>query len=295
LFQPGELQAHADKLIEASLCVRTRSIYQRLTRDYVAFASKDGNAAFGTESVKCYLAKLHLEGKAHSTLLTHISALKFHCKRFDLDNGLESPAVKAVLRGAMNLTVKSRTVQEVLDVGKLVRLGHAARQHFGEYEAALVQCMFSVAFFGFLRVGEYTVTSAGHAMKMAGCSIVGGCLVLTIPSSKRDNSSINIKLHPFSKYHSICPVRCFVRYRGLRPTSVEPTLFVDSGGLALRPTDVNRYLRVLCGSANLECLSSHAFRVGGATWAASQGWPDSVIRAHGRWRSDAFLRYIRPV
>ena len=56
LFQPGELQAHADQFVEASLCVRTRSIYQRLTRDYVAFASKDESAAFGTESVKSYLA-----------------------------------------------------------------------------------------------------------------------------------------------------------------------------------------------------------------------------------------------
>ena len=33
-------------------------------------------------------------------------------------------------------------------------------------------------------------------------------------------------------------------------------------------------------------------RRGGATWASLQGWSDSRIRAHGRWSSGAFKKYI---
>ena len=39
-------------------------------------------------------------------------------------------------------------------------------------------------------------------------------------------------------------------------------------------------------------LTPHCFRHGGATWAANQGWPDARIKAHGRWKSDAYKRYV---
>jgi len=38
---------------------------------------------------------------------------------------------------------------------------------------------------------------------------------------------------------------------------------------------------------------SHSFRIGAASWAASKGMSDAQIRAFGRWKSNAFLRYIR--
>ena len=40
-------------------------------------------------------------------------------------------------------------------------------------------------------------------------------------------------------------------------------------------------------------LNTHTFRIGGASAAASAGVPDSVIQILGRWKSDAYRRYIR--
>ena len=37
----------------------------------------------------------------------------------------------------------------------------------------------------------------------------------------------------------------------------------------------------------------HSFRIGAASWAAAKGFSDSQIRLLGRWKSNAFLRYIR--
>ena len=39
--------------------------------------------------------------------------------------------------------------------------------------------------------------------------------------------------------------------------------------------------------------SSHSFRIGAATTAASAGIPDRTIRTLGRWSSDCYRRYIR--
>ena len=37
----------------------------------------------------------------------------------------------------------------------------------------------------------------------------------------------------------------------------------------------------------------HSFRIGAASYAADAGMSDSQIRALGRWKSDAFRKYIR--
>jgi hypothetical protein len=37
----------------------------------------------------------------------------------------------------------------------------------------------------------------------------------------------------------------------------------------------------------------HSFRIGALTSTASSGIPLSVIQNMGRWKSDAFMRYIR--
>ncbi|XP_071144984.1 uncharacterized protein [Mytilus edulis] len=38
---------------------------------------------------------------------------------------------------------------------------------------------------------------------------------------------------------------------------------------------------------------AHSFRIGAATSAAAKGIPHSVIQGMGRWKSSAFMKYIR--
>ena len=40
-------------------------------------------------------------------------------------------------------------------------------------------------------------------------------------------------------------------------------------------------------------FNTHSFRIGAATSAKQAGISDSHLKAMGRWRSDAYLKYIR--
>ncbi len=42
-------------------------------------------------------------------------------------------------------------------------------------------------------------------------------------------------------------------------------------------------------------LTSHSFRIGRATLGLEQGLSIEQIRLMGRWRSDAFRKYLKPI
>ena len=57
-------------------------------------------------------------------------------------------------------------------------------------------------------------------------------------------------------------------------------------------TDILRLALTSCG-LNSSRYKGHSFRIGAASFAADRGMSDAQIRALGRWKSSAFLKYIR--
>lgn len=248
------------------------------------------------ESIKQFIAKLHLDGLAAATILSYISALKFHCKRYNIKHELESDQVKAVLKGTRNLSAESSsTGREACSLKQLKHLIRMATVLYPNYEARLIASMLSLAFFGFLRVSEYTCTPAGHAISVGNMKVQRESLRVTIPSSKTNRSKATIVVREYSRCKTICPLYAFKNYIALRPSHASPTaLFVKSDSTPVSSSDASKYLTDLCKACKLSNISSHSLRIGGATWAASEGWSDASIRAHGRWQSNAFVKYVRP-
>ena len=83
-------------------------------------------------------------------------------------------------------------------------------------------------------------------------------------------------------------------YISLRGVTAGP-FFVDQAQKPIsRATFASTLSTVLkyCGY-DPAMFNTHSFQIGAATHAALSGVPDSKIRYMGRWKSNAFMNYIR--
>ncbi len=84
-------------------------------------------------------------------------------------------------------------------------------------------------------------------------------------------------------------------YEGRYPP---PPLFVKLGGgnQPLKYRDIDQMLNRICTfrTWNRNLFHTHSFRIGRATSWAQLGFTNEQILNMGRWRSDAYKKYIRP-
>ena len=93
---------------------------------------------------------------------------------------------------------------------------------------------------------------------------------------------------------TLCPVTAMFHYLAIRPSGDGP-LFTRHTGPITR-WDMNDILDRICryhGWSHAR-MRPHSFRIGRATLWAQQGFTATQIQHMGRWRSDCFMKYIRP-
>ena len=89
-----------------------------------------------------------------------------------IPSDIDSDTVKYTLRGVDNLQVGLTETRTGCTVMQLAQLCEAAKSIYEKYEGCLVTSMFTMAFYGFLRVSEYSDSKAGHAILRSCCKII---------------------------------------------------------------------------------------------------------------------------
>ena len=172
---------------------------------------------------------------------------------------------------------------------------------FGRYADKLMEAACLLAFFGFLRCGEFTTHSATFDPSSNLC--LGDVVVNEI------SIIINIKVSkcdPFRKGHTIelfkndttvCPHRAITKFlntRNLLNANPHAPLFLLDSGQPLSRIIFLKWLNIIGSEAGWDhTITGHSFRIGAATAAAAAHVPDHVIQLLGRWSSDCYQRYIR--
>lgn len=173
---------------------------------------------------------------------------------------------------------------------------------FSPFLCLMFEAACLVAFYGFLRCGEFTVK---HSFDPAFNLCIGDI------SFVNHNQSVTIRLKssktdPFRKgvpvilyaNSSLCPLTSLRKYLQSRTRmhhSLQDPLFISDNHVALTRTVFISKLKVLLQTLNHDhtSYSGHSFRIGAATSAAQAHVPDHLIKTLGRWTSDSYTRYIR--
>ena len=115
---------------------------------------------------------------------------------------------------------------------------------------------------------------------------------LTIRQSKTDQLGLKTILFLSETGDLACPVSSMSNFRAVRTQAVQNSrqfmVHFD-----VNPLTRYQFLSILAKTVQFCNITSHSFRIGAATEAAMRGIPDHTIKQWGRWKSGAYVSYIR--
>lgn len=174
------------------------------------------------------------------------------------------------------------------------------RSTLSRRDKLMIWAAFTSAFFGFLRVSEFTATSdrffdKTRTLLASDLSFLRDTVVLHLRRSKTDQYGQGRDVTLTSTDNSTCPVRAIRKFWRVRAGTVDSPLFCFQSGAFLTRQETTTQLRSLLSSMGLPSsrFASHSFRIGAASTAASAGIAPNVIQRLGRWSSQCYQSYIR--
>ena len=234
-------------------------------------------------------------------MTSYLSAIGYAHKLAGVNDPTETAIIRQILKGYRKLA-PVRDVRLPITLPILRQLV-ASFQHTTEsaYQFKMFSAMCYIAFFAFLRIGEITVNGSDQSNlirlnQLSRLMTTQGQVValqLTIYKYKHSTNGRPFVIDIFQE-ESCCPVKAVLAFISVRGTTSGP-LFCWPGGAPIKRSifveQLNRALRF----CNLDptLYKAHSFRIRAATWAAAKGLSDAQIHQLGRWKSNAFLSYIR--
>lgn len=247
---------------------------------------------------------------AYSTIKIYLSGIRFLCLSiYGKDPMLTHyggplPNLQVIMRGLKKSCRPTSFVREPITLEILNAMCQFVKStdHFGQFNSALLAAAMTLAFWGFLRCGEFTVLGPAHFdpefdltyNAVSWLDKEESSFLLTLKHSKCDPWRQGVSIYYGSLDPRICPVFHLRRYLIMRPrTSPDAPIFLMNGGALTRAFFIDS-IRTILSSIGLEGSKyhGHSFRKGAATSAATSQIEDHLIKRLGRWSSDCYNRYI---
>lgn len=255
-----------------------------------------------THTLALFIAFLAEQKYAASTVTSYISALSYPHRLASLPDPTKSEMIQLTLRGYCKLN-PSRDSRLPISLPILENIILACEHTKSSlYSRKLIQAMYAFAFFAALRVGEITyrvnqphqnIITISQLVCMKTREGNVSAIKLTLRNYKHSDSTSPLDIFLYRE-KPVCPVSHLLEYLSLRGQSPGPLFCWPDASPICR----SFFVTALSEDLNFCDLDgsrykTHSFRIGAASWAAAKGMSDAQIRNFGRWKSNAFLRYIR--
>ena len=303
-FRVEQLQAQLQKDVILSLASSSQESYKAIWSGFKKFMSSTLNKVTYSATpndVALFVVSLHNRRIRSTTIRTHLSAIAFYFKNkcyaspttlFHIEKLLLAYAKTdppPVVRNPITLNILKNL---------LVSLNSVIHN---QEERCLLKALFTVMYYGLLRVSEVTTTKKNsHNLKRSQLSITREnhhtVLLITFTTFKFSKpGSLKVSLNTTKQV--TCPVASYQRYIALNPKIPDKSpAFAFASGAPLTASYVSRTLKTLLSHSgyNSAKFNNHSFRIGRATDMAKSGFTDRQICMAGRWTSSAFNKYIKP-
>ena len=274
--------------------------YNKMWRKFSSFATEfDPNwrLPVPVTMLACYGVWLSDQGYKPATINAHLAGVGWWHKI----KGLADPSKDFLVRRFQAGLVKvgppakqSAPVRFEL-LSKLLLVLPSVRPRF---EVTLFKSVFLLAYFASLRISEYAASSSSnHTLHIGDVGFLQENgeegLVLVFMTYKASQKPAKLFV-PSGPSPDKCPVQALRNYLLIRPDGDGP-LFLQESGKPLTTYLVNKTLRACVAAVGLppENFSAHAFRAGRTTDLVDMDLNDAAIRESGRWKSTAYLKYVR--
>ena len=254
------------------------------------------------------MSQLVKDGLKHRTIKVYLSAIRFlHISEGEGDP-FKAPLQKLhyTLRGVKREEAsRGVATRERLPItpGILRQIKAVWECKSQDPDTVMMWAAACLGFFGFLRAGEMTVPSDADydpTIHLNCCDIAVDnprkptVLRVTIKQSKTDPFRRGINLFLGKTATDLCPVKAMLNYLLVRSDGAGPLFKFQDGRFLTRQRLVNS-IREALQAAGIDQTKycGHSFRIGAATTAAQRGMEDSVIKTLGRWKSLAYLEYVK--
>lgn len=283
----------------------TKSVYRRAYQNFLKFhnAFYPHRKVFPIHHLKVahFIAFSLHTGLKGSSIQTQIAGLNYMHRMMGYPNITDNFIIKKLLSSAQKITHSSdKRMPITLSILKALpkALAYIVPTY---YDRVLYNAMFLTAFFALLRVGELTTTQYGSTN-----TIQFQDVQLVKTKGNLSHIILNIQQHKHSqgipipitltrqKDSNLCPVLAISNYMSIRGPKIGP-LFITKEGFPLRSQQFAAILKECITSLGLDPqkYTSHAFRIGGASYADQQNFSETQLKRLGRWNSSAYSKYIR--
>ena len=258
-----------------------------------------------SEDTLCrFVVYLAQSGLSHLSIRSYLSALRFH----QISLGGPDPSISSLPR--LHYVIKgirrsqpSHTCPRRLPITPAILLAlHSIWSQSPDFNTVALWAACCLGFFAFMRAGEFTCPSwKAYTPLMLSPSDIHidsrlnpTCITVSLRHSKTDVFGAGVSITVGATGNILCPVAAVLSYMARRPQSTGP-LFLLENGIPLSCRLLVQNVRQALSRAGIDTsnYSGHSFRIGAATTASLAGIPDSTIQELGRWKSSAFVRYIR--
>ena len=252
---------------------------------------------FSQAQISYYIAHMHNNNLKWSTIATQLSAISHYHKL----EGLPDPT--ATYKTSKLMTGVRKTQNHPPDarqpITRKILLGLIAGLHActtDRYQQLLYSGLFTMMYYACLRASEVLLTdNTKHMLQLSNLvALPNKSYKLHFTSYKHATSDCGSTIYIISTGKQDCPVHHLSKYLNVRGTNTGP-LFMSHGAPVTRH-QFNKVLGHCLKYLNIPAANynTHSFRIGRTTDMAITGIPHATIQLIGRWKSNAYLKYVRP-